>query len=167
MARKYPVYRVGADPTKDQPLFRVTPAKIETGIRTGAYERIDKDSARLLPAPYAPLPGAQDHLRSSMDGLVAPTVRSSGVCEICRFARFVEKAHIIPARHGGPSDPDNLLDLCPNCHTMFDRNLLKWEEMQKIWPRVCAALVRLIEDPRLDEWRTELEDRYSVSFNPS
>jgi len=96
-----------------------------------------------------------------------PSFRSAGACEICGFCRLIERAHIIPARYGGPAEDFNLMTLCPNHHNLFDRDLLTWEEMQKIWPRVYESLRARLSDPNLQEWRSLLCDRYGVSFDPS
>jgi hypothetical protein len=60
-------------------------------------------------------------------------------CVICAFDRYVEYCHIIPARDGGTIHPDNILVLCPNHHSLFDRNLLTHEESAKIAGRIAGA----------------------------
>lgn len=86
----------------------------------------------------------------------------SGVCEICGFDRLVEQAHIIPARLNGPKTAYNILDLCPNHHRLFDRNLLTQFEFEKIAARVEAALAfHKCGLPLLDEWKNDLASRYA------
>jgi len=51
-------------------------------------------------------------------------------CAICGFDRFIEYAHIIPARRGGTIHPDNIIPLCPNHHRLYDKNLLNEEEWE-------------------------------------
>ena len=53
-------------------------------------------------------------------------------CELCGFIRALDLAHIIPQSKGGPNRLSNLLILCPNCHHLFDHDLLIQEEKEKI-----------------------------------
>lgn len=53
-------------------------------------------------------------------------------CILCGFDRVVEYAHIIPARRGGTIHPDNIVPLCPNHHTLMDRDLLTSEESESL-----------------------------------
>ena len=47
--------------------------------------------------------------------------RTSNRCEICDATdTILEKAHWIPASDEGSSRTDNILNLCPNCHTRLD-----------------------------------------------
>lgn len=50
-------------------------------------------------------------------------------CLICGFDRCVEYAHVIPAARGGTIHPDNIVPLCPNHHTLYDRQKLSHDEM--------------------------------------
>jgi hypothetical protein len=36
-------------------------------------------------------------------------------------AEVLEEHHIVPRRHGGSDDSDNLVDLCPTCHEKVER----------------------------------------------
>lgn len=67
-------------------------------------------------------------------------------CVLCGFNRYVEFAHVIPARRGGTIHPTNIIVLCPNHHSLFDRNLLNKEEQDVVddyiiqaWGSVRAA----------------------------
>lgn len=53
-------------------------------------------------------------------------------CGICGYSRVHNFAHIIPAEEGGESFEDNLLNLCANCHHLFDRRQLTEQEWQRI-----------------------------------
>lgn len=53
-------------------------------------------------------------------------------CELCGYTRVIELAHIIPRSKGGQHRISNYLSLCPNCHYLFDQNLLVEEERIKI-----------------------------------
>jgi len=60
-------------------------------------------------------------------------------CLICGEARVVEKAHIIPARSGGPDTLENIMPLCPTHHALFDKDKLYEEEKIKITHRITKA----------------------------
>ena len=44
-------------------------------------------------------------------------------CFICAEdnAHVLEEHHIIPRRHGGSNDPENLVTLCSNCHSAIEK----------------------------------------------
>jgi hypothetical protein len=60
-------------------------------------------------------------------------------CSLCGWSRCVEYCHIIPAKDGGTIHPDNIVVLCPNHHTLFDRGLLSEDETQQLAERVAVA----------------------------
>lgn len=45
--------------------------------------------------------------------------RCKGRCEVCRFicAPIMHLHHVLPVADGGDGLPDNLIALCPNCHS--------------------------------------------------
>ena len=51
-------------------------------------------------------------------------------CELCGYSRYTEVAHIIPKRHEGRDKINNVLILCPNCHRLFDHELLSNNEIE-------------------------------------
>jgi len=53
-------------------------------------------------------------------------------CELCGYDRILDVAHIVPRKDGGKWTLDNVLILCPNCHRLFDKNLLNDEEREKL-----------------------------------
>jgi len=53
-------------------------------------------------------------------------------CELCGYNRVVEIAHVIPRTQGGKMLLNNVLLLCPNCHHLFDHDLLYDEEKRKL-----------------------------------
>lgn len=53
-------------------------------------------------------------------------------CEICGFDRITQIAHILEVNKGGRYYPDNCLLLCPNCHCLFDHNMLTDSERHKL-----------------------------------
>lgn len=155
------VYLLSADPNTDKPAFYLTKSMFDRLVGMGEIRRVGERAGKLT---YAGPFREQCGTKLSMENAHIVNPPRYGRCEICGFDRSFEYAHIIPARFGGPKTPDNLLNLCPNHHTMFDRDLLTWVEMEKIWPRVSAALANAIDDKRLDSWRAKLVERYSVSI---
>jgi hypothetical protein len=81
-------------------------------------------------------------------------------CQICGFDRFTEGAHIIPASLGGPKTCENMLNLCPNHHKLFDRYLLTRQEMQKVWAWVKPMLK--FADHLAFKWRDKIIRLYSI-----
>jgi hypothetical protein len=53
-------------------------------------------------------------------------------CELCGYSRCLDIAHIVPVRLGGKYSLSNCLSLCPNCHHLFDHNLLSENEQSKL-----------------------------------
>lgn len=50
-------------------------------------------------------------------------LRSAGKCEVCEMhCSWIGEAHHIAAvKHGGNGFPDNLVFLCPNCHSTIEK----------------------------------------------
>lgn len=61
-------------------------------------------------------------------------------CLICGYDRFIEIAHIIPRSLNGTFKGKNILFLCPNCHRLFDNNLLNFREEKVIEEKVIQAM---------------------------
>jgi hypothetical protein len=53
-------------------------------------------------------------------------------CELCGYSRTINIAHIVPVRDGGKFSIQNCYALCPNCHHLFDHNLLTQNEQEKL-----------------------------------
>jgi hypothetical protein len=55
-------------------------------------------------------------------------------CECCGYdkTKILHIHHIIEKSKGGSDNPDNLLILCPNCHTNLHKEFLKIETNEKI-----------------------------------
>jgi len=53
-------------------------------------------------------------------------------CELCGYSRHVDLAHITPRAKAGEMVVTNLLSLCPNCHHLFDHNMLTDEERLRL-----------------------------------
>lgn len=64
----------------------------------------------------------------------------SNSCYLCGWSRHVEYAHIVPARLNGTIKLDNIVTLCPNHHTLFDRNKLTNDEQINLFPVIEKAL---------------------------
>jgi hypothetical protein len=69
---------------------------------------------------------------SKMDAFAVPgpngMTKKSNPCEICGHDRITELCHIIPRKDGGDDAPENLISLCANHHSLFDKHLLTREE---------------------------------------
>ena len=73
-------------------------------------------------------------IREVTNGRIRNLLRKYGItkCELCEFDRVLDVAHIIPRSKGGRSVLSNVLLLCPNCHRLFDYDLLTEDEKQKL-----------------------------------
>lgn len=49
---------------------------------------------------------------------------------------IIEKAHIVPYSKTADNSYENLVILCPNCHTEYDKNALFTPEIIKSWKRI-------------------------------
>jgi len=68
-------------------------------------------------------------------------------CELCGYSRTIEIAHIVETKNGGGHFMDNCIVLCPNCHHLFDHNMLNEDEkkgLRKI-ARLNGNLERRLE----------------------
>ena len=69
-------------------------------------------------------------------------------CMICGWAEVVDVHHIIPRRHGGTNNLDNLIVLCPNHHRLADLKRITDTELTSI---VLSAIAQLSDRlPRFD-----------------
>ena len=57
----------------------------------------------------------------------------------CRMPLTLEIHHLDPISVGGGDKPDNLLCLCPNCHTMHHNGIIPIESL-KTWKLVLLSL---------------------------
>lgn len=72
------------------------------------------------------------------------------VCQLCGFDRYIEWAHLIPAREGGSTHSANIAMLCPNHHRLFDHGMLNGDEL-------------LIMDKLLSDAKADPRARLSLS----
>ncbi|WP_238593555.1 HNH endonuclease signature motif containing protein [Sulfurospirillum diekertiae] len=63
---------------------------------------------------------------------------------------IVEKAHIIPHCDSADNSFENLILLCPNCHTNFDKNSAFTEEEVRIWKRERQQQVSQLFSQKFD-----------------
>lgn len=61
--------------------------------------------------------------RSRGDAAYFKKHKSNGCCEICAFhcPAIITVHHIKPVAKGGNGNPENLIYLCPNCHTIIEK----------------------------------------------
>lgn len=97
-------------------------------------------------------------------------------CQVCgitlrtNFGPYAEGAHIKPlgGEHAGPDVPDNVLSLCPNCHTLFDngnyfidsRTFLVRSTVTKEWTSPLIRLVAHTISPEYLDYHREHVARY-------
>jgi hypothetical protein len=69
-------------------------------------------------------------------------------CFICGEdnPHVLEEHHIIPRRHGGADDPENLVTLCANCHTAVEK---LYDD--DVFRQLGAAPLRSVPEQRADK----------------
>lgn len=70
---------------------------------------------------------------------------------------IAEKAHIVPHSNTADNSFENLIILCPNCHTNFDKNSAFNEEEVKNWKRIREEDISKIFDIKFNSFE-ELEE---------
>ncbi len=65
-------------------------------------------------------------------------------CELCSYNMAIDTHHIIPRHQGGPHEVENLMVICPNCHSLITRKHLFINSRKDI-PRVRKKLRKLIK----------------------
>lgn len=75
---------------------------------------------------------ADDKKYRSRSGKTFVSNKLPDACELCGYDRCVDLAHVVPAREGGTYAISNCLALCPNCHHLFDHDLLTTAEYAKV-----------------------------------
>lgn len=72
-------------------------------------------------------------------------------CMICGWDVHVDVHHIIPMRHGGTNNIDNLIVLCPNHHRMADAGMIPNKELTNL---VLSAIAQQSDlQPLFDQLR--------------
>lgn len=64
-------------------------------------------------------------------------------CELCGYNASIETHHILPKYKGGNHEIDNLIVVCPNCHTLITRKHLSLKSRKDI-PKVKKKVKKLI-----------------------
>ena len=64
-------------------------------------------------------------------------------CELCEYSLSVETHHIKPKFQGGLHEIDNLIVLCPNCHSLFTRKIIALNHRNNI-PKIQQKLKELL-----------------------
>lgn len=75
-------------------------------------------------------------------------------CYFCGSDEQIESHHILPARFGGPDIPDNLVDVCRECHEKLERIYDKefWEKIE-ISKAEHEPNYRSLDDEDTEEWQ--------------
>lgn len=121
-----PCHQCGADVTRRRSAFRRGGAdRVFCGRSCSSQWRAENPSAERL-ANY----GKQANVFRN---------RYDDACFLCGFDRVVEFCHLIAAKDLGTVHPDNIVTLCPNHHTLFDKGLLTSDEMEKLAPLKTRA----------------------------
>ena len=71
---------------------------------------------------------------------------------------IIEKAHIIPYCDNVDNSYENLIILCPNCHTNFDKNFAFKKDEVKQWKNIRAEELDLFFSIRYSSFN-ELKDK--------
>lgn len=67
-------------------------------------------------------------------------------CELCGYRLVVESHHILARKDGGLHAIDNLMVLCPNCHTLITKRYLNLNDRKNI-PELQKKLIELQKSP--------------------
>lgn len=65
-------------------------------------------------------------------------------CELCSYNMAVDTHHIIPRHQGGPHEVENLMVICPNCHSLITRKHLVINSRKDI-SRIRKNLIKSIK----------------------
>lgn len=65
-------------------------------------------------------------------------------CELCKYKLSIDTHHIVPKHAGGVHEIDNLMILCPNCHALLTRNIIKLESRKDI-PKIRKKVIVLTQ----------------------
>ncbi|MFC1674646.1 HNH endonuclease [Candidatus Omnitrophota bacterium] len=67
-------------------------------------------------------------------------------CELCGYSLVVESHHIIPKNKGGLHKINNLMVLCPNCHTLVTKGNFSLNSRKDIY-RLQKKLIKIQKSP--------------------
>jgi len=82
-------------------------------------------------------------------------------CAVCCYPLTLEMAHVVPWRETHDHSPENLIALCPNCHTLADTQ--KWGgDYLKRYKQTPCALARHVMPPMTSDQKILIEAILSV-----
>jgi hypothetical protein len=64
-------------------------------------------------------------------------------CELCNYSASFDTHHIIPRHIGGKHEIENLMIVCPNCHALITRQIIKLKNRKDI-PIIRKKVLKLI-----------------------
>lgn len=65
-------------------------------------------------------------------------------CELCNYGMSVDTHHILPKHMGGPHEIENLMVVCPNCHSLITRRYLVLTDRSEI-PKIRRRVRKLVK----------------------
>jgi HNH endonuclease len=68
---------------------------------------------------------------------------------ICRMVLTLDVHHLDPVSDGGPDTADNLLALCPNCHSLHHRGVIPKASL-RAWKLLLLALNQAFDTHTID-----------------
>jgi len=68
----------------------------------------------------------------------------------CRWILALDIHHMVEVAAGGGDVPENLLPLCPNCHALFHRGIIKRDSIYA-WKALLVSLTRAFDVFALDQ----------------
>jgi 5-methylcytosine-specific restriction endonuclease McrA len=64
-------------------------------------------------------------------------------CELCGYSASFDAHHIVPKYAGGKHEIENLMIVCPNCHALITRLIIKLKNRKDI-PVIRKKVLQLI-----------------------
>jgi hypothetical protein len=68
----------------------------------------------------------------------------------CRSILTIDIHHLNPIAQGGPDTPDNLLALCPNCHSLHHKGVIPIESI-RAWKMLLLAMNEAYDRGSIDQ----------------
>lgn len=68
----------------------------------------------------------------------------------CRSILTIDIHHLVPIAEGGPDTPDNLLALCPNCHSLHHKDVIPVESI-RAWKMLLLAMNEAYDRGSIDQ----------------
>jgi 5-methylcytosine-specific restriction endonuclease McrA len=67
----------------------------------------------------------------------------------CRTILTLDIHHLVPVSEGGPNTPENLLALCPNCHSLYHNETIPAQSI-KAWKMILLSLNEAFDKRSVD-----------------